>query len=263
MSNTKFRFIKIQMWNDSWRTYKYQNNFYRKINFIKKKIQGEEYLLYSPAKNVYHSLNQFLSFKEHNSTYKFQNRIMKKYGLIDIDSQNFKSKEEAVDCFNRIILFLQKKKIRMSEINLTNINGGFQIIIHHSSYKRFYYILTASLLREEELFNKIDWKVMNDDKRVKRYVPSWNSNKNSWAIPLLKNEEISMPFGLKTTISKKMVNPNVFETKGLDRGSISPYLMIKICLQSQDLNSFVSNKELVIDFLENSKKLSPLFPLWD
>lgn len=208
---TKFNYIKLEM-QDGWFTYS---------NPSKPKLQK---LISRNPKNIYVSVNKFLSYKEHNSTYKFQNRIMFRYGLIDIDSQDFSSKEEAIDYFNEIILFLQKKKIKISEINATNIFGGFQVIIHPDSYKKFKYILTSSLLRDEKLFKRIDWKVM-DDKRVRRYAPSWNNNKNSPVIPLFK-EEISLPFGMKTA-------PNVFNERQMGE-QIPP-------LQSQDLN----NREII------------------
>ena len=165
----KFHHIKIENSEGIWKTYNPQNN-------IQKKIQD--------ANNTYISLNQFINFKEH-PTYRYQNKIIKRYGLIDIDSQDFNSKEEAVNYFNEILAFLQKKKIQISEINATNIYGGFQIIIHPDSYKKFNYIISSSLLREEYLFRKIDWKVMNDIKRVRRLAPSWNSNKECFAYPLV------------------------------------------------------------------------------
>lgn len=174
--NLKFRFLKIETYEGNWKT------FYPITEEKLKKIM----LKYNP-KNTYISVNQFLNYKEHNKTYNFQNHIIFKYGLIDIDTQNFNSKEEAIDYFNKIILFLQKKKIQISEINATNIYGGFQILIHPKSYKRFNYVLTSSLLRGETIFDKIDWKVM-DDKRVRRYCPSWNGNKNCYAYPLFLPE---------------------------------------------------------------------------
>ena len=230
LTEYKFNHIKIEDSQGIWKTYNFQNN-------IKEKIKR--------AKNVYVSVNKFINFKEH-PTYNYQNKIMKKYGLIDIDGQDFKNINECKNYFLHILNFLKEKNIRIDEIVQTNsVVFGFQILIHPNSYKKFIYLLASSLLREEDMFKKIDWRVINDDKRVRRLKNTWNSNHNSMAIPLLnrrvleffqKNWIVSLPVA-KTT--------PVFNPTGISK--------------SQDLNSLVSNKELVIDFSNLFEKLSPLF----
>src|SRR3990167_731956 len=168
MNKYKFHFVKLELYDGSWRTYSKPSppRFQRLINKYK-------------PKNVYCSLNQFINYQEH-PRYKYQNSILFRCGLVDIDSQEFNSKEDAVNYFIEVLDCLNNNKINISEINITNIFGGFQIVISPESYKDFHNLININL----KIFSKIDKRVLYDDKRVRRYVPSFFGNKQSSAYPL-------------------------------------------------------------------------------
>ena len=165
MNNTlKFHHLKIQDQKDNWLTLRIQNNIGRKVMELK-------------PKNVYISLNEFLNYREYDKTYKYQNVPLRRYALIDIDAQNFNNFYEAKRYFLKILRFLIKSKAEIMEINMTNAYGGFQIVVSENAYS----------LMNNKIFSKIDKKVLNDDKRVRRYCPSWNSNKSCFSVQLYRN----------------------------------------------------------------------------
>lgn len=171
----KFHFVKIETQQGRWITLQPQNNLERKIKELN-------------PKNIYVSVNQFLKFKEHNKTYSYQNIPIKKYSLIDIDGQEFNNKEECFDYFKGIFQFLKDNSIQIEKIVCTNtIVGGFHILISPCSYMDFF----ALYKNHTQRFLKIDARVLNDDRRVRRLENTFNGNKGCYSFEIPKDLNIS------------------------------------------------------------------------
>ena len=125
-------------------------------------------------KNLYLSVNQYLRYKEHNL---FSNILLNKFGLIDIDGQNFNDKLETKQYFIQINEILKEADIHVAENVCTNNTiGGYQIIIVPCCYKKF-----CNLIQNHpQHFSKVDTRVF-DEKRVRRMPQSYNGNRGSFS----------------------------------------------------------------------------------
>ena len=165
----KFHFWKFELDNGRWYTY---------FNLSEAKLQKKIKEL--NPKNVYVSVNQFLDYSEHNKSFAYQNKIIKRFGLIDIDGQNFGGFAETERYYQKIVNFLRSNKVEIKECVQTNSKvGGFQITIQPESYLKVIGLIHS----REDLFRKIDFCVF-DDKRVRRpAMVLWNGNKKCFTIP--------------------------------------------------------------------------------
>mgnify|MGYP001561307310 FL=1 len=169
MQDLKFRFIKTEDSKGHWRTYRPQNNVASKLN---------------SKKNVYVSVNKFLNYKE-RATYKFQNKLLFKYGLIDIDGQNFADFNAATEYFFDILQFLKESEISIEKIVCTNTTlGGYQIHIQPC------WLFLDLLKNHPQRFLQTDSRV-HDLKRVSRLENTWNGNRNCMAFEIPKDLNIS------------------------------------------------------------------------
>lgn len=154
----KFRFIKMETYDGKWLTF--NPSIQRLQRLIKK---------YNP-KNVYVSVNQWLRYREHNTTY--PNRILKKYDLIDIDGKHFSDREACRQYFESINKILLEHNIHVEEKIATNTTiGGYQLLLPYS--KEFHELMKSGI------FEKID--NVFDVKRVKRLPNTYNGNRQSFS----------------------------------------------------------------------------------
>ena len=185
-------FIKFELWNGSWKTFDHVSP-----QRLKRLISK-----FNP-KNAYLSVNKFALFQEKNPSY--ENIVMQKFGFIDIDGQNFKSKEECRDYFKFIVDFLKVNGVGIKEMVRTNDEvGGYQILTEPKDFNK----LSKLKSLYPEIFTKIDSRV-NDDKRVRRLMFTPNGNRsNTIAVPVNENGELVLPDHLRN-------HPNIFK-RGLE-----------------------------------------------
>jgi len=155
----KFRFIKMETQDNKWLTFNPSKQ--RLLRLIKK---------HNP-KNVYVSVNQWVRYKEQNRTY--PNLVLKEYGFIDIDGQNFTNKEVCRQYFEDINKVLSDIHI-ISRVRTNNTIGGYQILTCPCCLNKFRELL------KNPIFDKTDRNVY-DLKRVRRLTGSFNGNRSSWA----------------------------------------------------------------------------------
>jgi len=173
----KFRFVKFQLNGGKWLVWHNPSVDRLRRLFIK----------HNP-KNAYISVQKFLYFKEHNNTYK--NLQIGNEELIDIDGQKFKDKREVWAEASKVTSFLRTNGAKINDFVVTNSSvGGYQISIDNPSEK---------LINDLSHKFNIDKKVLNDKKRVKRLVWSYNKNKNSFSYRAGMRQIADDNLGVKT-----------------------------------------------------------------
>lgn len=181
MNTNKFRFIKFQLKDNSWRTY---------FNPSEKRLK--KLLVKHQPKNVYRSVNRWIMYQEHPS---YPNRMIQHFGLVDVDGQNFDNKEECYSYFSEVCNLLESEEIQIEEKVCTNNSiGGFQALISPDSLQKFHVLLE----NHPQRFLKLDYRV-HDDKRVCRLPRTWNGNRNSLSYSIsqaLNNSYIQIQKGI-------------------------------------------------------------------
>src|SRR3990167_656952 len=180
MNYLKFRFVKLQLQDGSWKTYNRPSP--QRLQRLIKKLN---------PKNSYMSINRFSQYQEHPT---YPNILMEQNGFIYIDGQNFDSKEETLVYFQEVVSYLQGNNLSISSMTRTNNTiGGYQIIVDSNDREKL-----MSLIQEDSVFfSFIDSRVF-DEKRVGRLPNTWNGNRNSLAVEV---DITGTPINLYTTIS--------------------------------------------------------------
>src|SRR3990167_1917412 len=145
MNYLKFIFVKLQLQDGSWKTYNRPSH--KRLKRLIQKLN---------PKNSYMSVNRFVQYQEHPT---YQNILMEQNGFIDIDGQNFDSKEETKIYFQEVVNYLQANNISISQITRTNNTiGGYQIIVDSKDRVKL-----MELIAEEPVFySLIDPRVFDE-----------------------------------------------------------------------------------------------------
>ena len=185
MNYLKFRFVKLQLQDGSWKTYNRPSP--QRLQRLIKKLN---------PKNSYMSINRFSQYQEHPT---YPNILMEQNGFIDIDGQNFDSKEETLVYFQEVVSYLQGNNLSISSMTRTNNTlGGYQIIVDSKDRAKL-----MRLIQEDSVFfSLIDSRVF-DEKRVGRLPNTWNGNRNSLAVEV---DATGTPINLNTIIPINSIN---------------------------------------------------------